>query len=173
MPARILSSGRISPMTPVDITSASSARAPQASAAQRAICAASRSPWSPVQALATPELIATPRMRSLGVRLAIERHRRREHQILRVHAGAHGRPIGHHQRQIELLRIALDAGVDAAGSKTLGKVGHAERIRGRKGQENRWKHLPYNNAVVSGMPYIRLKFCTAAPEAPLIRLSRR
>ena len=33
------------------------------------------------------------------------------------------------------------------------------------------RDLPYNNAVVSGMPYIRLKFCTAAPEAPLIRLS--
>ena len=32
-------------------------------------------------------------------------------------------------------------------------------------------NLTYNNAVVSGMPYIRLKFCTAAPEAPLIRLS--
>ncbi len=29
----------------------------------------------------------------------------------------------------------------------------------------------YSSAVVSGKPYIRLKFCTAAPLAPLIRLS--
>lgn len=28
-------------------------------------------------------------------------------------------------------------------------------------------------AVVSAKPNIRLKFCTAAPEAPLIRLSRQ
>ena len=31
----------------------------------------------------------------------------------------------------------------------------------------------YSSAVVSGKPYIRLKFCTAAPAAPLIRLSRQ
>ena len=55
-------------MTPVDMTSACSAFAPQASAAQAAICRASASPWSPVQALATPELIATTRIESLGVR---------------------------------------------------------------------------------------------------------
>ena len=31
----------------------------------------------------------------------------------------------------------------------------------------------YKSAVVSGNPYSRLKFCTAAPDAPLIRLSRQ
>ena len=122
MPARIFSIGSIAPMTPVDITSASSARAPQASAAQAAICAASRSPWSPVQALATPELIATQRIESLGVRSRSSFTGAAQHQILRVHARGHGRPIGNDERQIELVRIALDAGINAGGSKTLGKA---------------------------------------------------
>src|SRR5262245_17857663 len=56
------------PITPVDITSACSARAPTASAAHAAICRASAIPCSPVHAFATPELIATTRIDSLGVR---------------------------------------------------------------------------------------------------------
>jgi hypothetical protein len=69
IPWLTLSIGRNEPITPVDRTSAWSGSAPQASAAKRAISSASRSPRSPVQALATPEQIATARIRSLGVRL--------------------------------------------------------------------------------------------------------
>ncbi len=62
----------------------------------------------------------------------VEIHRRRADQILRVHAHAHGRPIGDHQRQIELVRNAFDARINAAGSKSLGEGGHAgwnDRVR--------------------------------------------
>ena len=122
MPAWIFSIGSIEPMTPVDMTSACSGLAPIASAAQAAICRASASPWSPVQALATPELIATTRIESLGVPLAVDLHRRGAHQILGVHAGRHGGPIGDDERQIELRVVSLNAGVDAGGSETLGEA---------------------------------------------------
>ena len=95
-------------MMPVERTRAWSSSAPQAAAASRAISSASSSPRSPVQALALPELTTTARIRSLGVRLAVERHRRGEDEVLRVDARRHGRRLGHDQRQVVLVRIALD-----------------------------------------------------------------
>ena len=55
-----------------------------------------------MQALATPELIATQRIESLGVRCAVELDRGSADEILRVDADADGRPIGHDKRQVEL-----------------------------------------------------------------------
>ncbi len=100
------------------MTSACSGFAPQASAAQAAICRASASPWSPVQAFATPELIATTRIESLGVRSRSIFTGAAQHQILGINACRHGRPIGDDERQIELRVVALDAGVNAGGSET-------------------------------------------------------
>lgn len=42
---------------------------------------------------------------------------------------------------------------------------------GRLSKEKRERTLAYSSAVVSSNPQITLKFCTAAPAAPLIRLS--
>ncbi len=78
MPAAIFSMGKNVPITPVDITRAwfgwrgRLSMRPTASAARRAISAASRSPRSPVQALATPELTAITRTSRAGVRLRFQ-----------------------------------------------------------------------------------------------------
>ncbi|HEX2473764.1 MAG TPA: bifunctional ornithine acetyltransferase/N-acetylglutamate synthase, partial [Lacipirellulaceae bacterium] len=62
--ALVMSTGVIGTMLPMEKIQAGI----RAAAAHVAICRASTSPWSPVQALATPELIATTRIDSLGVR---------------------------------------------------------------------------------------------------------
>ena len=69
MPGRILSNCISSPMTPVDMTRAWVASTPITAAALAAIASASRSPCSPVQALAFPELMIPPRAVARGTRL--------------------------------------------------------------------------------------------------------
>ena len=118
MPCSILSIGKNCPMTPVESTSASSSFAPHAAAAMRAISTASRRPRSPVQALATPEQITTQRI-AAGRAAAVELHRCGTDQILRVNARRGGRHVGHHQRQVRLLRIPLDAAMHAGHRITL------------------------------------------------------
>ena len=73
-----------------------------------------------MQALATPEQITTARIRSLGVRLRSSVDRGGADEVLRVDARARGRRFRHHQRQVLLLRIALDAAMNARQQKPLG-----------------------------------------------------
>ena len=132
-----------------------------------------------MQALALPELITTARKPSAGVR-AVVSHRRGEHQILRVHAGRRSRPVGNHQRQVVPRGIALDPRIHAGGTITLGTLidmitrKRTAILLNRKRKNDASDHgQSHNSAVVSGNPYIKLKFCTAAPDAPLIKLSRQ
>ncbi len=61
IPSRSLSMGRWTPMTPVEATTTSSGRHPKAVAVSDAISRASRSPRSPVAALAHPAFTTTAR----------------------------------------------------------------------------------------------------------------
>ena len=115
---RIFSIGIIEPITPVDITSACSAVTPHASAAQAAICRASRVALVARAGVGDARVDHHDADRIARCPLAIELHRGGTHEILRVHARRHGRPIGHHQRQIKLLVVALHAGINTGGSKT-------------------------------------------------------
>ena len=68
IPCSTVAIGRNSPMMPVDITSMASPATPSSRPATSAIRRASSSPRLPVQALAFPELITTPRRPRPGVR---------------------------------------------------------------------------------------------------------
>ena len=83
------------------------------------MAAASRSPWSPVQALALPELMTTARIDSLGVR---SRHSFTGAANTRFCVNTPAATAGASDTisdKIELVGIALDAAVDAGGSKAL------------------------------------------------------
>ena len=96
-PAAIFSIGRNSPMTPVDSTSACfGLRADGRGGQAGHLAGRPVRPRSPVQALALPELTATTRMSVAGRARAVERHRRGEHQVLRV--DARGRAPGGRRR---------------------------------------------------------------------------
>ena len=189
MPAAIFSIGRNSPMMPVDSTSACSGFAPAGLGRQLGHLAGVAMPRSPVQALALPELITTARIAAARRARAIERHRRGEDEVLRIDAGGHGRR--------DRKRSATDPASRRCASRRNTRR-PAENLAERDGMEmrswtvgfedaremsrksarvggafdRRWFRSSAYKAVVSGKPYIRLKFCTAAPAAPLIRLSR-
>ena len=106
--------GKSRPMTPVEQTSICSGRQPIASAATAVMRQASSSPCWPVQALALPEQMTTPRMSSAGRRSWQTRTgAARTRFCVKTPAAAAG-AIAHHQGQVETLGIGANAAMDAS-----------------------------------------------------------
>ena len=125
-------------------------------------------------------------------------HRRRADEVRGVDAGRGGRAVGNHQRHVLTGRIPLQSGVDAGDAEALrerwnretqrsfsdghggvpaGKrngIGGRGRKAGRREEEAILRAEPDQSMPVdSGKPWRQLKFWTAAPDAPLTRLSRQ
>ena len=91
---------------------------------------------------------------------AAELDRRRNDLVLGVDTRRGCRPIGHDQRHVFAAGLLLNAAMDPRHAEAPGNgARHAASL--------------LYNASVSGSEKRILKFCTAAPEAPLIRLSRQ
>ena len=95
------------------------------------------------------------------------RHQQRRalDEVLRVHRGGGGALLGDDQRQIALVAVFADAAVDAAGGKALrGADAAFDEFHGFQTSCN-------TSPALMSAPIFRLRSCTAAPDAPLPRLS--
>ena len=119
--ARMASIFRLTPITPVDATSACAGAHPTRLAASTAISRASAMPCGPVQALAQPLLVTMTCADAAAPRQVLLRdeHRRRLGLIGGEDAAAAHGPIGGDQREVGLA-AGLDAARDPRGAKASG-----------------------------------------------------
>ena len=127
MPARTLSIGIVTPMRPVEPTSAVPAATFNARSRERHHFARVAIPCLPVQALALPELTTTACADALLHALDANFHRRGANLIRREHAGDGRRRFGNDQREVAFLAFVrafagaepFDVAKNAAGHESL------------------------------------------------------
>ncbi len=134
MPSRRAGIFRLTPMTPVEATSTSSAEQPSAAAVRAAISCASAMPWragAGIGAAAVGDDRPRPPARRGQVGLRQE-HRRRLRQVGREDRRRHGRRVAHDEGQV-VPAARLDAAVQAGGAKAARRgdaaFDDADRVR--------------------------------------------